>query len=241
MIKKIAVITLLFAFFSSAYSQEVIEKKAKGRPDLPGNFTLEYGFNFAPKAPAGFDLGFWGSRTLNLYYQYDIRIGKSNFSFVPGIGFSMERFKFKNDSTLAMVDGQATLINPVNFGYRDVRKSMLVANYIEVPVEFVFRSNPEDPARSFKFGVGGRVGYLFDSFTKLKYKEDGELRKIKNKQGFDLSSLRYGVSARLGLGNFSLFGYYNLNPLFESGKGLKENNKEVEFSTFTVGISLSSF
>lgn len=241
MIKKIAVIALLFAFFNSAYSQETTEKKSKGRPDLPGNFTLEYGFNFAPQAPSGFDLGFWGSRTLNFYYQYDIRIGKSNFSVVPGIGFSMERFKFKNDSTLTMVDDQVTLINPAKLGFRDVRKSMLVANYIEIPLEFVFRSNPEDPARSFKVAVGGRIGYLFDSFTKMKYKEDGELKKLKDKQQFDLSQFRYGISTKLGLGNFSLFGYYNFNPLFESGKGLKENSKEVQFSTWTVGISLSSF
>jgi hypothetical protein len=30
--------------------------------------------------------GLWGSRTLNLYYQYDMRIGKSKFSFHPGVG-----------------------------------------------------------------------------------------------------------------------------------------------------------
>lgn len=240
MIKKIAVIALLCAFFNSAYSQETTEKKTKGRPDLPGNFTLELGFNFAPDAPSQFDLGFWGSRTLNIYYQYDIRIAKSNFSFVPGIGFSMERFKFVNEYTLGYDNDQIVMVAPAD-GLPDIRKSQLITNYIEAPIEFVFRTNPEDPARSFKFAVGGRVGYLFDSFTKQKYKVDGELKKLKDKQQFDLSQFRYGISTRLGLGNFSLFGYYNFNPLFESGKGLKENGQEVQFSTWTVGISLSSF
>ena len=40
---------------------------------------------------------FWGSRTANIYYQYDFRILKSSFSFVPGIGFSLERYKFKDN------------------------------------------------------------------------------------------------------------------------------------------------
>lgn len=237
MIRKIAVIALLSAFFSSAYSQETIEKKSKGRPDLPGTFTLEYGFNFAPQSTTGFSTGFWGSRTLNVYYQYEMRILKSNFSFVPGIGFSLERFKFKNDSTLSYnADGQ------VEFAYLGgTRKSQLITNFIEVPVDIVFRTNPEDPARSFKISVGGRVGYMIDSFTKLKYKQDGEVKQIKDKQGFDLSKFRYGLTAKVGAGNFAIFGYYNLNPLFESGKGLIQKGQEKEFSTFTIGVSLASF
>jgi hypothetical protein len=133
------------------------------------------------------------------------------------------------------------MISPTEAGRSDTRKSQLITNYVEVPVEITFRTNPEDPARSFRASIGGRVGYMFDSFTKIKYKENSEVKKLKDKQDYNLNKFRYGVSAKLGVGNFSLFGYYNLSDLFEKNKGILEDSQLKNFNTFTVGISLSSF
>lgn len=82
---------------------------------------------------------------------------------------------------------------------------------------------------------------MFDSFTKIKYKENGEVKKLKDKQDYNLNKIRYGVSAKIGVGNFSLFGYYNLSDLFKKDKGILEDSQLKNFNTFTVGISLSSF
>src|SRR5690606_14594695 len=121
-------------------------------------------------------------------------------------------------------------------------KSQLITNFIDIPVELRFTSKPNDPNRAFKIGVGGRIGYMYDAFTKMKYKPAGEeVKQLKDKQNFNLTRFRYGVYGRLGLGNFSLFAYYNLTPLFEEGKGLWENGRPVDFQTITVGISLASF
>lgn len=242
MIRKIAVITLLSVFFTSAYSQET-QKKQKGiaRPDIPGTFVLELGLNAAPNAPSRFDKGFWGSRTLNVYYQYDIRILKSGFSFVPGIGFSFERFKFVNGYTLKYGGDSLALVSPEKSGYPGMRKSQLITNFIELPLEICYRSNPDDPGRSFKASVGYRIGYLYDAFTKLKYKEDHEVKQLKDKQFFELSRFRHGIYGKVGVGNFSLFTYYNLNNLFEEGKGPVQNGVPSDFNTMTIGISLSSF
>jgi hypothetical protein len=240
--RKIAAILAFTALFASAFGQETTTKKTT-RPDIPGTFTLELGVNSASGAPNRFDLGFWGSRSLNVYYQYDIRILKSKFSFVPGIGFSLERFKFKNGYSLGYSGDSLAMLSPTqrNAEYPGIKKSMLVTNYIEVPLEICFRSNPEDPARSFKASVGGRIGYMLDSFNKIKYRENGETKKIKDKQDFQLNKIRYGIYGKIGVGNFSVFTYYNLSPLFESGKGPVEKKVKTEFSTMTIGISLSSF
>jgi hypothetical protein len=80
---------------------------------------------------------------------------------------------------------------------------------------------------------------MFDSFAKIKYKEDGEVKKLKDKQDYGLNKFRYGVFGKIGVGNFSVFGYANMTDLFKDG--LSQNRKPVDFSTFTVGISLSSF
>lgn len=241
--KKIAAVIALTALLSPAFAQETTPpKKTSARPDIPGTFVLEFGFNGAITPPENFNLNFWGTKAFNLYYQYDIRLFKSKFSVVPGIGFAFERYKFKDGYVLGYnANDSLTMIPPATAGYPKLKKSQLITNYVEVPLEFCFRTNPEDPSRSFRASIGGRFGYMFDSFTKVKYKEDGEMKKIKDKQNYNLNPFRYGVTAKVGVGPFSVFGYYNLNSLFEPGKGPKYKKEIVDFNTFTVGVSLAAF
>ena len=214
------------------------------RPDIPGAFVLELGINSALDAPERFSLGLWGSRTINVYYQYELRILKSKFSIVPGIGLSLERFKFKNSATLGYdpaPEDSLKLFLPSESGYTGMRKSQLITNYLDIPLELRFSTKPSDPGRSFKIAVGGRAGFMYDSFSKLKYKDGNETKQLKDKQPWNLTKFRYGVYGKIGIGNFSLFGYYNLTPLFEEGESPGENNVVKDFQTVTVGISLSGF
>jgi hypothetical protein len=254
MINKVAGILIFCAISLTAFSQTAETKKSVARPDIPGIFTLELGLNRSLNGPEGLKLGLWGSRTFNIYYQYELRILKSNFSLVPGIGLSLERFKFRNGDIIsypkvgAVFKGEIANADSVVFfnitqhQVAGLKKSQLITNYLEVPVELRYTFNPDDPARSMKISVGGRVGYLYDSFSKVKYKENGEIKQLKNKESFNINKLRYGVFAKVGFGSFSLFGYYNLSPLFKNDEGVA--NKGVyfnEMNTFTAGISLSSF
>lgn len=254
MIKKLGAFILLFAISLSAISQSTETKKTGARPDIPGTFTIELGLNRALSAPSAFKLGLWGSRTVNVYYQYEMRILKSHFSFVPGIGLSLERFKFRSGHILSLskeddvyfgpvANSDSVVLYPVTtHKLYSLRKSQFINNYVEVPLELKYTLNPDDPSRSFKISIGGRVGYMYDAYTKIKYKQEGEIKQIKDKQNFNLTRFRYGAFAKIGFGSFSLFGYYNLTPLFKKDKGFYEaglpNNS---MNTMTVGISLSSF
>src|SRR5690606_26574953 len=249
---KVATLVLLFAFPLMSVAQ-ISEPGAESayagnrdgdQPDIPGTFAVELGVNRAMDGPDRFDLGFWGSRTLNVYYTYELRIAQSKFSLVPGIGLIIERFKFRNDATLGFDDATSTvsLLLPSETAITGERKSQLITNYLDVPVEIRFSTSPSDPNRSFKVAVGGRIGYMYDAFAKMKYKVAGEpVKQYKDKQFFNLNRVRYGVSARVGIGNFSVFGYYNLTPLFKEGEGPAEDNAVKDFKTFTVGISLFAF
>ena len=213
-----------------------------GQPNIPGTFVLELGINNALDAPERFDLALWGSRTINVYYTYELRIAQSKFSVVPGIGLSLERYKFKNGATLGYDEEDSLkLLLPAETAITGERKSQLITNYVDVPLELRFTSNPDDPNRAFKAAIGGRIGYMYDVFSKMKYKADGETKQLKDKQNFNLNRFRYGVYGKLGIGNFSVFGYYNLTPLFEEGEGPYQGNVVTDFQTVTVGISLSAF
>ena len=250
MIKKLAGIVFLLGVAFAALGQEATTttttttKAAKKtpRPDIPGTFMLEFGFNRDVSGPPDFSLYFWGSRTANIYYTYDFRILNSSFSFSPGIGLSLERYKFKNNYMVAYdANNELTMLPEDEAPVPGIIKSMLITNYVEVPLEIKYTVNPDDPGRSFKVSVGGRVGFLYDSFNKVKYKENSEVKKFKDKQDFNLNKFRYGLVGRIGFGPFAIFGYYNLSPLFEKGKGLKTDDVYNDFNTWTVGLSLASF
>ncbi len=193
-------------------------REKTGRPDIPGTFVVELGLNHAVKPISRFQHWLLGIPVTQLILYLRHPDPQLPCVLCPGIGVSLERWKFKNGYVLGYKNDSLKLTHPVTAGYDRLVKSQFIANYIEAPLEFVYRSKPDDPARSFKFAIGGRVGYSFDSFTKVKYREGGEVKKIKDKQDFEINKFRYSLSARVGLGNVAIFGYYNMTPLFESGK-----------------------
>jgi hypothetical protein len=253
--KKLLLPVVLLAFITIAQAQQT--SPLKGRPNIPGTFQIDLGFNRLTERPNDVKIGFWGSRSLTLYYFRDIRIGKSKFSVHPGVGFSFERYKLidyekrwstdtvrRNTPTLILNAQGNTVFQQsatVIYGAADtlsaIRKSMLVTNYLDIPLEIRFSTNPYDPARSFKISVGGRVGMLVSSHAKMKFDEDGDTKKLKDKQNFNLSPFRYSATLRIGVGNFNWFAHYNLNTLFEKDKG----PMRTQASTYTVGVSLAGF
>ncbi len=234
---------------SSLQAQEKIRKAY--RPDIPGSFMIDLGFNNGLNKPADFKQGFWGSRTLNLYYHYPVRIGTTKFTYNPGGGFSFERFKLTNNYTLlnpqAGGDGANLLDDPTKTFLigAGIKRSMLISNYFDLmPLEFRFDSNPKDLTRSFNVSLGARVGVLMESHTKIEYTLNGESITAKDKQKHGLNPFRYGVYTRIGIGNFNWFAFYNFSPYFATGKGPHNSTTDLTtttMTTFTIGISLNGF
>ena len=235
--KNLSILLLLITLGSTAFGQDNPEvKQKKGRPNIPGTFQVDVGFNL-PSEKDGFNTNFFGSSTVNVYYFYDKRIGKSNFSIHPGIGFGLERYKFNNNKTLGY-DGGMDTVSMVLSTLPNLKKTKLITNYIDFPLEVRFSTRPDDPNRSFKVSLGFKFGVLYESFTKQKYSQEGEGKKIKDKQNFNLYPIRYGPYLRVGGGNVSVYAYYSLSPLFRPGVGPGGSEN---INNFTVGFSLAAF
>lgn len=210
-------------------------QNAPASPNFPGSLVFDFGFNFLNDEPEDMKLNFFGSKIFNLYYMYEIRLGNSAFSFNPGLGIGLEKYRFDKDVTLAS-NNEGTAIVPLSEDW-DVKRSKLAANYVDIPIEFRFHANKDNFRKSFKVGIGAKAGILFDSHSKIKYKENGETKTLKSKESFDLSKFRYGVQGRIGIGSFSVFYYHELSTLFKDGKG----PEGTDASPFKVGISLYAF
>ncbi len=215
-------------------------KHVQARPDIPGTLLIDFGFNIFQNNLPEMELGNFGSKALNFYYYFDYSIGNSHFSINPGLGFGLDKYSFDNNVTLVN-SGSILGIQVVQLvdilPSADIQKSFLAANYFDIPLEFRYNSKKNDHQRSFKVAIGGKIGVLLTSHTKIKYKEEGTTIKLKNKQDFNLNKFRYGVHGRVGVGGFNVFFYYGLSELFKNNKG----PQATDVTTMNLGISIAGF
>ncbi len=229
----------LFCILLFAQSTENSGRIPGAQPDFPGTLVIDFGPNFLRNAPDSMDLNIFGSRGFGLYYLYEVYFPNSHFSFHPGIGFGFEKYSFSNNITLSDVSGDdPTRIVPLDDDiYTSVDKSQLATNYLEIPLELRFFSNKEIEGKGFMAAVGGKFGFLLDSYTKIKYEQGGDTKKQKLKQGYNLNPIRYGVQARVGWRGINLFGYYGFSPLFKKDKG----PEQTDANNIKVGLSIALF
>jgi len=212
------------------------------RPDIPGMLGLEFGWVLAPDFPEEMKLNFIGSVVVSPYYKYEFRIANSNFSIHPGIAFTSEKFSFNDNITLVSnltPEGYVTELIGLDTTLADanIRKSKLNAMYFEIPLEITFRTKPDLPKRSVNITVGAKGGVLMDSKTKYTYRQDGQTKKSKQKERFDLNPWRVLIVGKIGYASVNLFYYYNFLPVFSNDKGpLQTQAQQMSF-----GISIDLF
>ena len=202
-------------------------------PNLPGMLVMDFGFNFLQSAPDNMDLRFWKSKGVGISYLYDMPIGESKFSFHPGVGVGFESYAFKQNVTVQYPLGadSARIVALDANEYQNVLKSKLITHYVDVPLEFRFYT--KENQRGLMVALGGKVGYLFSSYTKIKYETQGERRTEKLRQDFNLNRLRYGATARLGFRGIHLHGQYMFSDLFQA--------EGPQGSNWQVGLSIALF
>jgi len=119
----------------------------------------------------------------------------------------------------------------------EIQKSKLAADYLEIPLTLGWHLNRDDPERGFRILLGGKIGWLFDSKTKIRYKQGGDRKVVKVKDRYELNPWRYSVMGRLGISFIDLFGEVGLSELFKSGKG----PEGAAISYWKIGIAFVGF
>lgn len=226
-------------------AQETEAPKKGGRPNIKGDLFLDLGFNVLNNRPEDLNTRLFPSRVANIYYQYPIHLGEnSGITFNPGIGLGLEKLAFKKDSTLinnpALGNNSSQLVGIKTIHGSDVsiNTNNFALNYIDIPLEFRYHVNKTNYDKGFRFAIGGKVGFLYNAHTKVEVTEpNGLTKKIKTRQDFGLSPIRYGVYARVGLPGFNLWSYYGLNKLFKEGQG----PFGTEATQFNFGLSVALF
>ncbi len=243
------VLIFLVSIISVAFGQEKVgdgQLKSRFRPGIMWNFT---GFKPA-KAEKGFkydrllfDITYndWvgdrgpfklkgPSMGMNVSFMFDFPLDKNgtvSFAVGPQYGFYNTRhdlayqFNFEEDYTTFDIQQNAG----------DMGMIKAVGNYLQVPIEFRFRTKGW---QHFKFHIGGRIGYLFAFNEKSKWQENDVSYVRKDYSTPDISRLLYSAHIRFGIRNWAIYASYNFNPMFK-------NEQSTKLNQFQLGLTISLY
>jgi len=176
-----------------------------------------------------------GSRFIELGYAWKTRIFDNTNFWRLKYGFSLQwnKLKIKDNNYLVNTDGDISLQEyPIDADKIKFRTTNLVfPMHIEfgpskkIEKEDYFRYSTH---KKLKIGLGGYAGLNLGNMQKIKYKEDGEREKEKQRDQFEVSEFIYGLSGYVALGDVALYVKYDLNPLFK--------NQVVDQNNISVGL-----
>ena len=242
--KKIVFVAISCLFFSMAFSQDATTPKATNTNTSKINniaadhlllqFSSDH-WSGMPDSISSHQTGF--SRGFSGYFMYNKFLKKNpKLSIAVGLGVSTSNITFKKMN----VDLPSTAPT-LPFTHLDstdhFKKYKLATTYLQIPLEFRYFSNPDQPNKSVKGAIGIKVGTLLNAHTKGKTLENKNGQNINNYTQKELSkryisSTQLMGTARIGYGVFSIFGSYQLNNVLKSGTG-------PNMHLFQVGITIS--
>lgn len=217
----VALIAICVSF--PAFSQSNPSEKKFDINKAGDHIMIQLGLNSLTGAPDSISSHIKGfQRSANVYAMFN-KPFKSNpkLAVAFGAGVSTANFYFKG-MIVDIASKQSVLpFNDVDSA-NNFKKFKMGVTYLEAPLEFRFTANPEQPNKSIKAAIGVKVGLLVSAKTKGKTLRNASgtvindyTEKVSTKNYFNSSRLS-GI-ARVGYGNFSVFGAYSFTSLFKDG------------------------
>ncbi len=177
------------------------------------------------------DFRVWGSHFYEWGLTLNSRILKDHNLLHAKYGLSVMYNNLRpTDNRYFVKNGDATELQT---GAVSFDESRLRNVYLTIPVHLEFDFTPKKVNKdgesyfrtheSFRVGIGGYAGVRVKSKQILKYEEDDQRVKTKQKGDFNVSDFNYGLSAYIGYGTMSLYAKYDINPLFKDN-AVDQNN-----------------
>ncbi len=162
----------------------------------------------------------WGSWNIGLNWIASQRISKG-FYWDFGLGLQWYNFKFENRNIQAVRGDES--IQFLERNDVDGMKSKISASYLTAMTLFKldFGKMNGDGEKGLQIAAGPYIGYRLGGRSKFVFEELGGSARIKDVEntGLYLENLRYGIRGELGIGEVKFFTTYDLNQLFQEGKG----------------------
>lgn len=242
--RKIGVFILFMAASLVGYSQDSAKASqlkqltAQLKNRANDHFMIQYGADFwnvnADSArPSGF------SRHFNFYFMLDKPFKKNpHFSLGYGLGLTTSNMFF-DDKQIDLKANTARLpfTNVANTNHFE--KYKLTTIFAEIPLELRYASNPLRPDKGFKAAIGVKIGTILKAYTKGKNLVDANDRSVfgnryiqKEQDRKFINGTSFSLTARAGVGIFSLHASYRLNTFLREGVG-------PDIRPYSIGLMIS--
>lgn len=184
------------------------------------------------------------SWTLSInFLELYIPIKNHHFGIVTGLGTEWNNYELKHNVRLTPQGGEYVFdeVNEYNQDYTwgvvdtnfNLTKNRFKTWFVNAPL--LLEINPgKTRKKTFHLSAGAIFGLNLQTKMKYKFNDNGDSKKVKDKDSFNTNPFRVSLTARAGIGWFNVFATYSLTPLFESGNG-------PELYPFSVGVTLVGF
>jgi len=223
--KKILSVALAVVMVSAAFGQTKKDRSKEVIDRAGDHFMVQFGMDNWAGAPDSISNRINGfSRGLNVAIMIN-KPFKTNprMSVAFGLGISNSNIFFKNTSV--DLKSSSTLLPFRNLDSTDhFKKYKLATTFAEAPIELRYTFDPVNQKKSWKIAVGIKVGTMLNAHTKGKTLQNKNNTTINaytekvSKRTF-FNGTRLAATARVGIGNFSLFGSYAITALVKDVSG----------------------
>ena len=178
----------------------------------------EVGINVWPVDKGAPEVKPWGSWYVALNSAGTWKASR-NFHLRSTLGVSWYNFKFEEPELVAIKtpDGLdfVEYSEVIDVQNADPIKSKISASYATLTVIPTILTNNG----KFRIGVGAYAGYRLGGRGKFVYEVDGDKKKEFTKSNMYVENFRYGIRPEIGVGSVTVFFNYDMNNLFQEGKG----------------------
>ncbi|HON17864.1 MAG TPA: outer membrane beta-barrel protein [Salinivirgaceae bacterium] len=158
-------------------------------------------------------------------FQFEVSIVKQHLGLVSGFGMTWNHYRLDNPAVI--LDNSQPAIT---FYYDSVSrwtKNQLNVWSVQVPILLEGQINLGED--KLWIAAGGYGALKLSSKTKYK---NTERKKMVERRDYHINPFMYGLTARLGYGDFGFYANYSLNTFFKESEG-------PELNTLTVGFTLA--
>ena len=200
---------------------------------------------YIPERGEWFNLEFTGNRMLpdskdikqefgysvSFSFMHELRFGRSHWSLGYGLGYGFYNYynnlNIKNDPSTQQ---PVYTVLPSDSTYDLNRQSF---QYIELPLELRFRTTSNKKGRYWRIYPYVKIGFRVKSYNLF---EVGTY-KVRDSKIQDSKKFKAGAGIRFGYWIFTLYGNYDLTPLYESV--IIGETDLANFRTVNLGLSIS--
>ena len=157
---------------------------------------------------------------VNIGLAYRVRLGgpHSPLHLTVGPEFAFNNYMLNGNDKWVNQNGRTAVVRETDPS-RQYEKSKLATSSLNLPLMLRLRLRDSHYKPTFTLGAGGFVGYRLLTWSKLKYTLDGDTKKDKDYNPYNMEDFQYGLQGTLGFGSLTLFAKYNMNNLFKAGLG----------------------